>query len=82
MMDFGFIEAIVWRDIVLVLAAVIGVYLVLSVMRLFQVAAKPPVVGLEQQARGFRMGASIRLPMPCARAARGDTTRGAGARIR
>jgi hypothetical protein len=49
MMDFGFIEGIVWRDIVLVLAAVIGVYLVLSVMRLFQVAAKPPVVGLEGQ---------------------------------
>jgi hypothetical protein len=49
MMDFGFIEGIVWRDIVLVVAAVIGVYLVLSVMRLFQVAAKPPVVGLESQ---------------------------------
>jgi hypothetical protein len=49
MMDFGFIEGIVWRDIVLVVAAVIGVYLVLSVMRLFQVAAKPPVVGLEGQ---------------------------------
>jgi hypothetical protein len=49
MMDFGFIEAIGWRDIVLVVAAVIGVYLVLSVMRLFQVAAKPPVAPLEQQ---------------------------------
>jgi hypothetical protein len=49
MMDFGFIEAFGWRDIVLVVAAVIGVYLVLSVMRLFQVAAKPPVVGLEDQ---------------------------------
>lgn len=49
MMDFGFIEGLAWRDIVLVVAAVIGVYLVLSVMRLFQVAAKPPVVRLEQQ---------------------------------
>jgi hypothetical protein len=49
MMDLGFIEGLAWRDIVLVVAAVIGVYLVLSVMRLFQVAAKPSVVGLEGQ---------------------------------
>jgi len=48
-MDFGFIEGMAWRDIVLVVAAVIGVYLVLSVMRLFQVASKPPVVGFEGQ---------------------------------
>ena len=40
MMDFGFLDGMGWRDVVLVVAAVIGVYLVLSVMRLFQVAGK------------------------------------------
>lgn len=40
-MDPGFIEGIGWRDLVLVVAAMIGIYLVLSVMRLFRVAAKP-----------------------------------------
>lgn len=39
-MDFDFIGDIGWRDLVLVLAAVIGVYLVLSVMRLFQVGGR------------------------------------------
>ena len=39
-MDFDFMGSIGWRDIVLVAAAVIGVYLVLSVMRLFKVAGK------------------------------------------
>ena len=67
MMDFGFIEGIVWRDIVLVLAAVIGVYLVLSVMRLFQVAAKPPVVGLEGQLEAsgwepYQRADAVRVP--------------------
>lgn len=43
MMDFDFLGSIAgigWRDIVLVLAALVGVYLVLSVMRLFQVGGK------------------------------------------
>lgn len=40
MMDFDFISRIGWRDVVLVLAAMIGVYLVLTVMRLFQVTGK------------------------------------------
>jgi hypothetical protein len=40
MMDFDFIAGVGWRDIVLVVAAMIGVYLVLLVMRLFQVAGK------------------------------------------
>lgn len=49
-MDFDFLAAIGWRDLVLVLAAGIGVYLVLSVLRLFRVSGKhgsvapPPVV--------------------------------------
>ena len=41
MMDIDLIGGIGWRDLVLVVAAMIGVYLVLSVMRLFRVAAKP-----------------------------------------
>lgn len=40
MIDLDFIAGIGWRDVVLVIAAVIGVYLVLSVMRLFQVGGK------------------------------------------
>ena len=40
MMDFDFMGGIGWRDAVLVAAAVIGIYLVLSVMRLLQVAGK------------------------------------------
>ncbi len=40
MMEFDFIGGIGWRDIVLIVAAIVGVYLVLSVMRLFRVAAK------------------------------------------
>ena len=40
MMDFDFMTGIGWRDTVLAAAAVIGIYLVLSVMRLFQVARK------------------------------------------
>lgn len=43
MTDLAFLEGIGWRDGVLLVAAVIGVYLVLSVIRLFQVARKPPV---------------------------------------
>lgn len=39
-MDFDFIGGIGWRDLVLVLAAMIGVYLALSVMRLFQVGGR------------------------------------------
>ena len=40
MMDFDFFSDIGWRDVVLVLAAMIGVYLVLLVMRLFLVTGK------------------------------------------
>lgn len=42
MTDFDFIAGIGWRDVVLVVAALIGVYLALLVMRLFHVAAKRP----------------------------------------
>jgi len=38
MMDFDLMGGIGWRDVVLLAAAMIGVYLVLSVMRLFKVA--------------------------------------------
>ncbi|MDP2810797.1 MAG: DUF2802 domain-containing protein [Rhodocyclaceae bacterium] len=40
MTEIDFIGGIGWRDVVLALSAVIGVYLVLSVMRLFRVAGK------------------------------------------
>lgn len=40
MMDLDFIAGMGWRDVVLVLAAMVGVYLVLSLMRLFQVVGK------------------------------------------
>jgi len=40
MMDFDLIDGIVWRDVILVLAAMAGVYLVLLVMRLLQMAGK------------------------------------------
>ena len=40
MTDFDFIGGIGWRDAILVVAAMIGVYLVLLVMRLFQVTGK------------------------------------------
>lgn len=40
MMGLDLIGGMGWRDVVLIAAAVIGVYLVLSVMRLFQVAGK------------------------------------------
>lgn len=40
MTDFDFLAGIGWRDLVLVLAAGIGVYLVLSVLRLFRVSGK------------------------------------------
>ncbi len=40
MTDFDIISGIGWRDIVLVAAAMIGVYLVISVMRLFTVTGK------------------------------------------
>ena len=39
-MDFDFLAGIGWRDLVLVLAAGIGVYLALSVLRLFRVSGK------------------------------------------
>ena len=48
-MDIGLIDGIGWRDLVLVVAAVLGGYLVLSVMRLFQVAGKRPAARLEDQ---------------------------------
>jgi hypothetical protein len=40
MMHAAFLAGIGWRDVVLLLAAMVGVYLVLSVMRLFEMAAK------------------------------------------
>ncbi|MCX7156271.1 MAG: hypothetical protein NTW45_07500 [Rhodocyclales bacterium] len=40
MMNFALLAGIGWRDVVLLLAAMTGVYLVLSVMRLFEMAAK------------------------------------------
>jgi len=40
MMGFDFMSGVNWRDIVLAMAALIGVYLVLSVLRLFQVSGR------------------------------------------
>lgn len=40
MMHAAFLAGIGWRDVVLLLAAMTGVYLALSVMRLFEMAAK------------------------------------------
>lgn len=40
MMHLAFLTGIGWRDVVLLLAAMTGVYLVLSVMRLFEMAAR------------------------------------------
>ena len=53
MMDFDFIGGIGWRDVVLVLAAVIGVYLVLSVMRLLKVAGKRRDSAQQDAGRGL-----------------------------
>lgn len=39
-MHFAFLAGMGWRDVVLLLAVMTGVYLVLSVMRLFEMAAK------------------------------------------
>ncbi|MCK9386840.1 MAG: DUF2802 domain-containing protein [Sulfuritalea sp.] len=39
-MSLEFMSGVNWRDVVLALAALIGVYLVLSVMRLFQVGGR------------------------------------------
>lgn len=65
MMDFDFIDGIGWRDVILVLAAMAGVYLVLLVMRLFQVAGKRGD-GKKQEARlrlsGWQPGASDAAP--------------------
>lgn len=52
-MDFAFVEWIGWRDVVLVAAAMIGVYLVLSVMRLFQVAGNRGDGGKKEGKRRF-----------------------------
>lgn len=52
-MDLALLEGIGWRDAVLLVAAVIGVYLVLSVIRLFQVARKPPPAPRWDQAPDF-----------------------------
>jgi hypothetical protein len=49
----GFLDGIGWRDMVLVAAAMIGVYLVLSVMRLFQVAGKRRGNTTQAAERGF-----------------------------
>lgn len=52
-MDMDFIDGIGWRDVILVLAVMAGVYLVLLVMRLLQVAGKRRD-GKKQEAR-FRL---------------------------
>lgn len=52
-MDADFIGGIGWRDIVLLLAAMVGVYLVLSVMRLFQVAGKRRHAEPQEAGPGF-----------------------------
>jgi hypothetical protein len=44
-MEFDWIDGIGWRDGVLVAAAAIGIYLVLAVLRLFQVAGKRRAAG-------------------------------------
>lgn len=53
MSDFDFMSGIGWRDAVLVAAAMIGVYLVLSVMRLFQIRGKRGGSVQQETGRGF-----------------------------
>ncbi len=55
MMDFDFVGGISWRDVVLVVAALIGVYLVLSVIRLFKVAGRRRD-GAQQEGKGELSG--------------------------
>ena len=52
-MDFDFLADMGWRDAILVAAVMIGIYLVLMVMRLFQVAGKRGAG--EKQAAGHRL---------------------------
>ena len=65
MMDFDFIDGIGWRDVILVLAVMAGVYLVLLVMRLLQVAGKRRD-GKKQESKfrlsGWQPGASDAAP--------------------
>lgn len=53
MMHAAFMAGIGWRDVVLLLAAMTGVYLVLSVMRLFEAAAKRRVIVLPASGPGL-----------------------------
>lgn len=53
MMDFDLISGIGWRDVILVLAAMIGIYLALLVMRLLQVAGKRGAGEKQEAGRGL-----------------------------
>jgi hypothetical protein len=53
MMDVDIISGIGWRDIVLVVAAMIGVYVLVSVMRLFKVTGKRSSGVPQEPTRGF-----------------------------
>lgn len=53
MMDFDIISGIGWRDIVLVLAAMMGVYVMVSVLRLFTVTSKRRSGVPPEPKRGF-----------------------------
>ncbi|MFA4969376.1 MAG: hypothetical protein WC540_07070 [Sulfuritalea sp.] len=53
MMHAAFLAGIGWRDVVLLLAAMTGVYLVLSVMRLFEMATKRRVIVLPASGPGL-----------------------------
>lgn len=65
----AFLAGMGWRDVVLLLAAMTGVYLVLSVMRLFEMAAKRrvivlPVSGPGLSAREPHSASQVQTPQP------------------
>lgn len=61
-MDFDFLAGIGWRDIVLVVAAAAGVYLVLSVMRLFRIGGHRRRSVVEAPVEAVEPAASPQLP--------------------
>lgn len=53
MTDFEFLGGFGWRDVVLIVAALIGVYLALSLMRLFQIGGKASGNATQSSRRGW-----------------------------
>ncbi len=64
MMDFELPGAIGWRDVVLVIAAMLGVYLVLAVLRLFRIGGKRPDSGSLEGKRKLFGGTPRSSPEP------------------